>query len=306
MRIMVTGASGQVGGALAKVLARSGNVVPTGRSEFDLAQPNLIAPALDRIRPDLIVNPAAYTAVDRAEDEKELAFRVNAEAPAVMARWAADHRVPLIHFSTDYVFDGTATRPWQEDDPTNPLSTYGASKLAGENAVRSAGGEHLIIRTSWVYAALGQNFLRTIERLAQERKELRIVADQVGAPTSAQLIADALPVVLGMSGTPIGVQFGLPGGTINVAASGETTWYGFAVAIVEGLKSRGMPLAVERIIPIATEDYPTKARRPKNSRLDLTKLRKTFGISTPAWENALSVELDQLLTKGRSATSGQK
>jgi dTDP-4-dehydrorhamnose reductase len=297
MRIMVTGVSGQVGGALAKVLARTGNVVPTGRSEFDLAQPDLIAPALDRIRPDLIVNPAAYTAVDRAEDEKELAFRVNAEAPAVMARWAADHRVPLIHFSTDYVFDGTGTRPWREDDAANPLSTYGASKLAGEDAVRSAGGEHLIIRTSWVYAASGQNFLRTIVRLAQERKELRIVADQVGAPTSAPLIADALTGILGTPGTGIPVEFALPGRIINIVASGETTWYGFAVAIVEGLKSRGMPLAVERIVPIATEDYPTKARRPKNSRLDLTRLRETFGITTPKWDQALALELDQLATQ---------
>jgi len=297
MRIMVTGVPGQVGGALAKVLARTGNVVPTGRSEFDLAQPDLIAPALDSIRPDLIVNPAAYTAVDRAEDEKELAFRVNAEAPAVMARWAADHGVPLIHFSTDYVFDGTGTHLWREDDAANPLSTYGASKLAGEDAVRSAAGEHLIIRTSWVYAASGQNFLRTIVRLAQERRELRIVADQVGAPTSAQLIADALAGILGTPGTGIPVEFALPGGIINIAASGETTWHGFAVAIVEGLKSRGMPLAVERIVPIATEDYPTKARRPKNSRLDLTRLRETFGITTPKWDQALALELDQLATQ---------
>ncbi len=297
MRIMVTGVSGQVGGALAKVLARTGNVVPTGRSEFDLAQPDLIAPALDRIRPELIVNPAAYTAVDRAEDEKELAFRINAEAPAIMARWAADHRVPLIHFSTDYVFDGMGTHPWREDDPTNPLSTYGASKLAGENAVRSAAGEHLIIRTSWVYAASGQNFLRTIVRLAQERKELRIVADQVGAPTSAPLIADALASILGTPSTGIPFEFALPRGIINIAASGETTWYGFAVAIVEGLKSRGMPLAVERIVPIATEGYPTKARRPKNSRLDLTRLRETFGITTPKWDQALAPELNEIASQ---------
>jgi dTDP-4-dehydrorhamnose reductase len=297
MRIMVTGVSGQVGGALAKVLAPTGNVVPTDRSEFDLAQPDRIASTLDRIRPDLILNPAAYTAVDRAEDEKELAFRVNAEAPGIMARWAADHRVPLIHFSTDYVLDGAGTHPSCEDDVANPLSTYGASKFAGEEAVRSAGGEHLIIRTSWVYAASGQNFLRTIVRLAQERKELRIVADQFGAPTSAPLIADALASVLGASGKQTPVHFALPGGIINIVASGETTWYGFAVAIVEGLKSRGMPLAVERIVPIATEDYPTKARRPKNSRLDLTRLRKTFGVSTPAWDQALALELDRFVNQ---------
>jgi dTDP-4-dehydrorhamnose reductase len=190
-----------------------------------------------------------------------------------------------------------ATHPWREDDAANPLSTYGASKLAGEDAVRSAAGEHLIIRTSWVYAASGQNFLRTIVHLAQERKELRIVADQVGAPTSAPLIADALTGILGTPGTGISVEFDLPGGIINIAASGETTWYGFAVTIVDGLKSRGMPLAVERIVPIATEDYPTKARRPKNSRLDLTRLRETFGITTPKWDQALALELDQLATQ---------
>ena len=196
MRIMVTGVSGQVGGALVKALEWIGSIVPVGRKELDLGQPDRIASTLDRIKPNLIVNAAAYTAVDRAEDQKELAFCVNATAPGIMARWAADHYVPLIHFSTDYVFDGAGTRPWREDDAANPLSAYGASKLAGENAVRSAGGEHLIIRTSWVYAASGQNFLRTIVRLAQERKELRIVADQVGAPTSAQLIADALADIL--------------------------------------------------------------------------------------------------------------
>ena len=206
MRIMVTGVSGQVGGALVKALEWIGSIVPVGRKELDLGQPDRIASTLDRIKPNLIVNAAAYTAVDRAEDQKELAFCVNATAPGIMARWAADHYVPLIHFSTDYVFDGAGTRPWREDDAANPLSTYGASKLAGENAVRSAGGEHLIIRTSWVYAASGQNFLRTIVRLAQERKELRIVADQVGAPTSAQLIADALADILRGPSTQFAVR----------------------------------------------------------------------------------------------------
>ena len=297
MRIMITGVSGQVGGALVKVLGPTGSVIAAGRKELDLAQPDFIALALDRIRPELIVNPAAYTAVDQAEDQKELAFRVNAEAPAIMARWAADHRVPLIHFSTDYVFDGAGTRPWCEDDAPNPLSTYGASKLAGEDAVRSAGGEHLIIRTSWVYAASGKNFLRTIVHLAQERKELRIVADQVGAPTSAQLIADALADILGTLGKGIPVHFTLPGRTINIAASGKTTRHGFAVAIVEGLRARGMPLAVESIVPITTEDHPTKAHRPKNSRLDLTQLRATFGITMPTWDQALALELDQLTAR---------
>jgi dTDP-4-dehydrorhamnose reductase len=304
MRIMVTGVTGQVGGALFKVLgpkapgsealAAVDSVVAASRDRLDLAQPDRFAAALDRIAPDLIINPAAYTAVDRAEDEKDIAFRVNAEAPAAIARWAAAREVPLIHFSTDYVFGGTGSRPWRENDPTNPLSVYGASKLAGEEAVRAAGGPHLIIRTSWVYAPNGANFLRTIARLAKERRELRIVADQFGAPTSARLIADTVAsLVLPGPGT-LAERFAASAGLINVAASGETSWYGFAVAIAEGLKVRGVTLAVEGIVPIATADYPTKAKRPANSRFDLTRLREVFGIATPEWNAALAVELDQL------------
>ena len=249
---------------------------------------------LSRIGPDLIINAAAFTAVDRAEDETEMAFRVNAEAPGAIAQWAALHNVPVIHFSTDYVFDGAGIAPWREDDPANPLSIYGASKLAGEKAVRSAGGPHLIVRTSWVYASMGTNFLRTIARLAQERKELRVVADQFGAPTSARLIADALASIVGRNRVLLANRFAEARGVVNLAASGEITWYGFAVAIVEGLRARGIALAVENIVPIATKDYSTKARRPANSRLDLTRLRQVFGIDTPKWDQALAVELDHL------------
>jgi len=295
MRIMVTGVTGQVGGALLKVLAPAGTVVAADRSALDLARPERIAAALDRVAPDLIINPAAYTAVDRAEDERELAFLVNAEAPAAIAAWAAGRSVPLLHFSTDYVFDGAGHRPWREDDPTNPLSVYGASKLAGEQAVRSAGGPHLIIRTSWVYAASGVNFLRTIARLAKERRELRIVADQYGAPTSARLIADTVTsaIIQGPEKTVV-ERFAAAAGLLHVAARGETTWYGFAVAVVHGLKARGVPLTVENIIPIATADYPTKATRPANSRFDLARLRELFSISTSEWQTALAGELDQL------------
>jgi dTDP-4-dehydrorhamnose reductase len=182
MRILLTGVTGQVGAALRASLETLGSVVAADRNLLDLSRPELLAAALDRTAPELVVNRAAYTAVDRAEDERELAFRVNGEAPGVIARWAAGRGVPLVHFSTDYVFDGSGERPWREDDPTGPLSAYGASKLAGEDAIRSAGGPHLIIRTSWVCAAVGSNFLRTIARLTRERRELRIVADQVGAP----------------------------------------------------------------------------------------------------------------------------
>jgi dTDP-4-dehydrorhamnose reductase len=294
MRILLTGVTGQVGGALLEPLRSIGSVVAAGRNELDLARPDHIHATLDRIAPDLIINPAAYTAVDRAEEERELAFRINAEAPGAIAQWAAGRGVPLIHFSTDYVFDGSGTRPWREDDPTGPLSAYGVSKLAGENAVRAAGAPHLIVRTSWVYAARGENFLRTMARLGAERAELRIVADQFGAPTSARLIADAVTAILGARGNGLAERFATAGGVVNLAAAGETSWHGFAVAIVEGLRARGVPLAATRVVPIATADYPTKAKRPANSRLDLTRLREIFGVEPPRWDEALAVELDRL------------
>jgi dTDP-4-dehydrorhamnose reductase len=200
----------------------------------------------------------------------------------------------LVHLSTDYVFDGSGERPWREDDRTGPLSAYGASKLAGEDAVRAAGGTHLVVRTSWIYAAEGANFLRTITRLAGERRELRIVADQFGAPTSAGVIADAVAGIVAGRGVRIAERFATAGGLVNVAASGETSWHGFAVAIVEGLKVRGLPITVDDVVPIRTQDYPTKAKRPANSRLDLTRLKRAFGIETAKWEAALEVELDRL------------
>jgi dTDP-4-dehydrorhamnose reductase len=294
MRILVTGVTGQVGGALVERLRSLGSIVAADRAMLDLARPEEIRPALDRIAPDLIINPAAYTAVDRAEEEADLAFRVNAEAPGAIARWAAGRGVPLIHFSTDYVFDGGGFRPWREGDPTGPLSVYGASKLAGEDAVRAAGGAHLVIRTSWVYAAEGANFLRTIGRLARERAELRIVADQFGAPTSAALIADAVSPIVATKGTALADRFAAAGGLVHIAASGETSWHGFAAAIVDGLRTRGVALAATRVTPIATADYPTKARRPANSRLDLTRLKQAFGIETLQWQDALARELDRL------------
>jgi dTDP-4-dehydrorhamnose reductase len=294
MRVLVTGVTGQLGSALVKILGRHDSIIAPRRDELDLAQPARIAAVLNCLAPDLIINPAAYTAVDRAEGEKELAFRVNAEAPLAIASWAAAHETPIIHFSTDYVFDGAGTRPWREDDPTKPLSVYGASKLAGEEAVRSAGGPHLIIRTSWIYAAHGTNFLRTIARLASERKELRIVADQYGAPTPARLIADTVAIIVQKSPGRLIDRFAAVDGLVNVAAAGETTWHGFTVAIVTGLKSRGCTLLVEDIRPIGTDQYPTKAKRPANSRFDLTRLREIFGVVTPDWFVGLDGELDEL------------
>jgi dTDP-4-dehydrorhamnose reductase len=294
MRILLTGVTGQVGAALRAPLESAGSLVVAHRTELDLARPELVAGVLDRVAPDLIVNPAAYTAVDRAEDERELAFRVNAEAPGEMARWAAARGVPLVHFSTDYVFDGSGARPWREDDATGPLSVYGASKLAGEEAIRSAGRPHLVIRTSWVYAASGANFLRTIARLARERDELGVVADQIGAPTSARLIADVVAKIVGNAGPRLIERLHASRCLVNVAAAGETSWHGFASAIVEGLKARGVPLRVQTVRPIRTQDYPTKAKRPANSRFDLTRLREAFGVETPDWRNALDRELDAL------------
>jgi dTDP-4-dehydrorhamnose reductase len=299
MRIVLTGVTGQVGAALLAPLRSAGEVIAADRGMLDLSKPEQLGAALDRMAPDLIVNPAAYTAVDRAEDERDLAFRVNAEAPGVLARWAAARAAPLVHFSTDYVFDGSGARPWREDDPTGPLSVYGASKLAGEAAIRMAGGPHLVIRTSWVYAPTGSNFLRTIARLAQERKELRVVADQFGAPTSAAVVAGVVSDMLGTAlrkedRRHLADRFATSGGLLHIAASGATTWHGFATAIVEGLRARGVSLAVKSIQAIPSAAYPTKARRPANSRFDLSRLRTVFGIVTPRWDEALAAELDRL------------
>jgi dTDP-4-dehydrorhamnose reductase len=294
MRVLVTGVTGQVGGALLGALDGKADVVAAPRAALDLAQAETIASGLDRIAPELIINPAAYTAVDRAEDERDLAYRINGEAPGHIAKWAASRGVPLVHLSTDYVYDGSGERPRREDDATGPLSVYGASKLAGEDAIRAAKAPHLIIRTSWVYAARGTNFLRTIARLAAERPELRIVADQIGAPTSAQVIADGIATIVTKHTTDLPRQFAAANGLVHLAAGGETSWHGFASAIVDGLKARGLPLKAQAIVPIRTEDYPTKAKRPANSRLDMARAQRVFGLTTPNWQQALAVELDVL------------
>jgi dTDP-4-dehydrorhamnose reductase len=291
MRILLTGASGQVGGALIAPLGAIGTVTALDRSELNLSHPATIPGVLSAVAPDLIINPAAYTRVDLAEEEAEIAYRVNAEAPQQIAAWAAAHDIPFVHFSTDYVFDGSGQQPRREQDPTFPLSVYGASKLAGELAVRRANGPHLIVRTSWVYAAQGTNFLRTISRLARERSELRIVADQVGAPTPARLVAGIVSVIIAQCRSDLAARFADAGGVVNVATSGETSWYGFATAIVDRLRMQGEQLQVESIVPVRTEDYPAKASRPNNSRLDLTRLRQHFGIVPPSWEAALTAEL---------------
>jgi dTDP-4-dehydrorhamnose reductase len=302
VRILLTGTTGQVGGALCRPLADLGEVIPVNRTQLDLSRPETIAEALDLLKPDLVVNPAAYTAVDRAEDERSLAFRVNADAPGAMALWAARHDVPLIHFSTDYVFDGSGNRPWRENDMPAPLSTYGESKLAGEVAVRDADGVHLIVRTSWVYSNNSSNFMLTIARLAAARKELRIVSDQFGAPTSARVIADAVTKILTPGEATLIDRLSRGCGVINISSSGETSWHGFAAAIVSGLEKRGIEVKTERVVPITTDQYPTKAMRPRNSRMDLGRLAEIFGVKTRSWRKALEVELDELVEFHRIST----
>jgi dTDP-4-dehydrorhamnose reductase len=296
MKILLTGITGQVGGALHPRLSEFGAVIAPDRKSLDLARPGDLSGMLDNISPDLIVNPAAYTAVDLAEDERELAHRVNEAAPQALAKWAARRRVPIIHFSTDYVFDGGGDRPWHENDATEPLSVYGASKLAGELAIRNTDCNHLIIRTSWVFASKGRNFLNTIIRLAHERSELRVVADQIGAPTSARAIAEGVASILRgrRHRDELARSFASADGLVHMTTFGETSFHGFAIAIVGGLRRRGVQLSVGNVEAIDTSDYPTKAARPLNSRLDNSRLKEIFGVTMPNWKDALEVELDDL------------
>jgi dTDP-4-dehydrorhamnose reductase len=294
MQILLTGASGQVGRALLPLLQKNHRVIAPDIDIFDFSKPALLARKLDEIKPQLIINPAAYTAVDRAEDEVELAMTINADAPAALAKWSAINNVPLVHFSTDYVFDGRGSRAFGEQDPTGPLSVYGRSKLAGEAAVRRAGGAHLVVRTAWVYASEGTNFLRTMIRLAREREILRVVSDQFGTPTSARTIAEALVCILAEGSPDLRSAFARGNGLLHLTNSGSTSWHGFAKAIIDGLRIRGASLKATHLVPIATAEYPTKALRPANSQLDLTRLEAVYGITPPDWEHALAVELDDV------------
>jgi len=300
VRILLTGTSGQVGGALLPLLSISHTVLAPQRAEFDLSRPETVAEALDGLAPDLIVNPAAYTAVDKAEDESELALRVNAASPAAMAAWAANRGVPLIHFSTDYVFDGSGEKPWREEDKCAPLSSYGRSKWEGEQSVQASGAPHLIVRTSWVYAAQGTNFLRTMVRLARERDELRVVADQFGAPTAAASIAEATAGIIDRRRSTVDLARDFEGakGLVHLANAGMTSWHGFATSIVEGLKARDQAVKARSVHAIATSDFPTRAVRPANSRLDTSRLLQVFGVSMPDWGEALEGELDRLVAIG--------
>jgi dTDP-4-dehydrorhamnose reductase len=295
MRLMVTGANGQVGWELSRSLAALGEVVALDRRQCDLSRPDQLPTLISGLKPDVIVNAAAYTAVDEAEREENLATMVNGTAVAVIAKEARRTGALLVHYSTDYVFDGLKDSPYAEDDPPHPLNAYGRSKLKGEIAVQQAGGSYLILRTSWVYGARGRNFLRTMLRLLREREELRIVADQVGGPTSAAQVARATAVVIAaaMRERADG-QFA--SGLFHVTASGATSWHGFAAAILEGAIERGLfrPSRAPRLVPIASEDYPLPAARPKNSRLAGVQLKRRFGIALPCWKEGLSLCLDEI------------
>ena len=281
--ILVIGRAGQVASALAE-LSQIGRhpVVCAGRPQVDLANPDTLLRALAKFKPCFVINAAAYTAVDAAEREREQAFAVNAQGAEHIAHLCADRDIPLVHLSTDYVFDGTAMRPYREDDPVAPLGAYGESKAAGEDAVRRCHPRHVIVRTSWVYAATGHNFLRTMLRLGAERDELSVVDDQRGAPTYAADIAGALSEIA----TQVlnAADFGA-WGTYHLSSAGETTWYGFAKEIFRLLAEGGHP--VPRLRPIATAEYPTPARRPAYSVLDGMKLRRTFGLRIPAWQDGV-------------------
>lgn len=295
MRILLLGRDGQIGFELQRSLAPLGEIVALGHADLDLADPAAIRRGVRESRPDLIVNAAAYTAVDRAEREPEAAHAVNGVAPGVLGEEAARLEIPVVHYSTDYVFDGRLDRPYAEIDRPNPLGIYGASKLAGERALAAATGRHLIFRTSWVFGARGANFTTTMLRLAAERERIEVVDDQIGAPTPAALVADVSAQILGQYRRPGAVDF--PFGLYHLAAGGATSWHGYAQAVLAAAEAAGRRLRVKAadIRPVRTADYPTPAARPLNSRLDTSRLQRSFGLCLPPWQAGLAHVLQQLL-----------
>ena len=332
MKLLLLGADGQVGTALRRALAPLGELVALGRAgadglRGDLTDPDAIRATIQTCAPDIIINAAAYTAVDRAESEPALAHAVNAVAPGVLAEEARALDAWLVHYSTDYVFDGSGAQPWSEDDATGPLNVYGASKLAGEQAVRDAGARHLIFRTSWVYAATGSNFLRTMLRLARDRDGLQVVDDQIGAPTSAELIADVTAyairrvtaadgaergAALHSDGASSGAPRGLPpsgaaagtlavladgSGTYHLVPRGETSWFDYARHLIAVARESGhtVRVAQDAIWPVPSTMFPTAAQRPHNSRLAVDRLELTFALRMPDWESGVTATVRQIL-----------
>ena len=293
-KILLLGPNGQVGWELRRALAPLGRVIALGREHDglcgDLTHPGELAGSVRMLRPDIIVNAAAHTAVDKAESEPALAELLNARAPATLAQLAAELGATLVHYSTDYVFDGSGEQPRDEGAPTGPLSVYGRSKLAGEQAIQASGCRHLIFRTSWVYAARGGNFAKTMLRLAGEREQLRVIADQIGAPTGAELIADVTAHALRAL-----AQRPELAGLYHLAAEGQTSWHGYAEHVIAWARRHGQDLKVQTVEAIPTSAYPTPAQRPLNSRLDTTRLREAFGLHLPPWQSGVERMLTEFL-----------
>lgn len=296
MKILLLGANGQLGWELQRSLAPLGELIALGREgtgayPADLAQPERLPALVEHLAPDVIVNAAAHTAVDKAESEPELARAINATAPGVLARAAAARGAWLLHYSTDYVFDGSGQQPRSEDAATGPLGVYGQTKLEGEDAIRASGCRHLILRTSWVYAARGGNFAKTMLRLAQERERLTVIDDQIGAPTGADLLADLSAHALrGALADPA------KAGTYHAVAAGETSWHGYARFVIDTARALrpDLPLKVHTIDPVPTSAFPTPARRPHNSRLSTKKLQDAFGLHLPHWQTGVRRLLQEI------------
>ncbi|PWB36600.1 MULTISPECIES: dTDP-4-dehydrorhamnose reductase [Pseudomonas] len=297
MKILLLGKSGQVGWELQRSLAPLGELIALDRHQADglngdLSNPEALRATIRQVQPDVIVNAAAYTAVDKAESETELADRVNGIAAGVMAEEAAASGAWLVHYSTDYVFNGQGTAAWRETDAVAPVNHYGSSKLAGERAITASGCKHLIFRTSWVYGARGNNFAKTMLRLASDRETLSVVADQIGAPTGADLIADVTAQALRQA-----LQQPELAGLYHLAAAGEVSWHGYASEVIAFAKANGELLAVKAIEPVETTSYPTPAHRPLNSRLNTQKLRATFSLHLPDWQSGVTRMLREILNK---------
>ena len=293
-RILLVGRTGQVGSELVSTLAPLGTVTAPTRSELDLSRPDTIPDFIRALRPSIIVNAGAYTAVDKAEREPDLAHTVNAAAPGALAHAAREAGALMVHYSTDYVFDGTRPGAYAESDAPNPLGVYGRTKLEGERHIRASGCRHLLFRTSWVYAARGGNFARTMLRLAEERDSLRVIDDQFGAPTGAELIADVTAHALRAARTDVGLA-----GTYHLAAAGETTWHGYARHVITRARQAGRATRAgpDAILPITTDEFPTPARRPGNSRLDTSRLREAFDLVLPHWTTGVDRMLAELLAR---------
>ncbi|ALT78054.1 dTDP-4-dehydrorhamnose reductase [Paucibacter sp. KCTC 42545] len=293
MKILLLGKNGQVGWELQRALAPLGELVALDRSEgADLAKPEALRATVRAVAPQVIVNAAAYTAVDKAETEQDLALQINAHAPGLLAEEAKQLGAVLVHYSSDYVFDGSGDKPRDEVAATGPLSIYGRSKLQGEDAIRASGCQHLILRTSWVYAARGGNFAKTMLRLAAEREQLKVIADQIGAPTGADLLADLTAQMLPAIKAKLELS-----GTYHAVASGETSWHAYAQYVIEFARARGQALRVapDQVLAIPTRDYPTPAQRPLNSRLSTAKLQAAFGLRLPHWQQGVERMLMEIL-----------